>query len=242
MSIKDIPASVWPTIIVSIIIPIIKFVATLLRSSVSPDFRIHTSWSKTNRDVLETIEKTPDNSFANKIALNSISQALIINSANAIFNASRPKRPFVDWLCVSVFGTLSAISIVSFPRPLNIFGAIIFLTLLAVCEISALLRSELNRHFKKFIRFCLVDSVNSKVLLENPEIAYQIFVREAQRSAYRTSPMITRNYSNWPQYWRIIKKFKVSLNKIFLFEVPENRYGIILKYIVARQKEIYKNF
>lgn len=242
MNIKDIPAPVWTTIIVSIIIPIIKFVVTLVRSSVNPDFRIYTSWSKTNKDFLETIEKTPDNSFAKITALNSISQSLILSSSNAIYKASRPQPSITDWICVFIFGILSALSGHFLPRPLNIIFAIIFLGFLAAFEFSALLRSELNKQFKKFIRFCLVDNINSKVLLENPEIAYQIFEREARRSAYRTSPLISSNYANWPEFWKVIKKIKLAWNKIFIFEVPEIRYGIILKYIIARQKEIYKNF
>lgn len=242
MNVKDIPPSAWSALIVSTIIPLINWLATQIKSSINTDFNISTAWSKINKNILESIEKTPDNSFAKIIALNSISQSLILSSSNAIYKASRPQSPITDWLCVFLFGILSALSGHFLPRPLNIIFAIIFLGLLAAFEFSALLRSELNKQFKKFIRFCLVDNINSKVLLENPEIAYQIFEREARRSAYRTSPLISSNYANWPEFWKVIKKIKLAWNKIFIFEVSENRYGIILKYIIARQKEIYKNF
>lgn len=242
MILENIPTSTLWQIITIIFFPIATGIWTRLKSSINADFNIDLAWSRNNKIILDTIEKTPSESFANKSALNAISLSLILSSADAIYKSSRPQSSLPDWFCVVVFGFFGALAGSFLPTPLNITMAILLTAVALIFEISALLRSELNKQFRKFIRFCLVANEHSKVLTENPEISYHIFEREARRSAYRTSPLISKNYSKCPWFWKIIKRARVIFNKRFIFRVPEKRYGIILKYIKIRQQDIYKNF
>lgn len=242
MKLSDIPPAVWAQIILLLIVPIFKGAWVRLQSSINTDFIIDTTWSKSSKNILDALEKTPEGSFANKTALNAISQHLIQSSTNGIYKSARPQSSLPDWLSVIGFGIFTAIAGISLSHPINIVVALILTAIALAYEVSALLNSELNRNFRKFIRFSLVHEQSSKVLIENPEIAYIIFKREARRSAYRTYPWITRNYSKCPWLWKIIKRTIIFFNKRFIFEVPETRYGVILKYINIRQREIYKNF
>lgn len=242
MDLKSIPPPIWAALITSLFVPSLFKISAYIKSNINSEFRINATWSKNNKNVLDIIEKSPQDSFAQDLALKTIAQSLILTSTNSIYKASRPKSTLPDWFCVVSFSIFAALAANFTPKPLNIFLTIVLFSFMIGFEISALLRSELNKQYRKFIRFSLLSPDNSKVLMENPEVSYIIFDKIARRSAYQSSPLISRNYSNWPNFWRAIKRTKVLFGKIFIFNVPENRYGIILKHIKNRQNEIYKNF